>query len=415
MSDFQVPRGSTAKLDRIEGELKVGKGARIEAKNGNLVFVSEGVIFDGAAEVACNLECDSLRIGHGGVLRIDGDLVVHKLLDVDHSIKAGGMIKAQDIDVGGRLNAKSLVCSKMRVGGTIEVTDSLEVQTLDVGGKVEAYGTVKIGDFSVGGEAKIGGGVISGNIRVGGKFEAHSQLQFGDLQVLGRTELAANSKGSKISSFGKLSVIGDIVCDEISIAGASEIHGNCKSKKISINGSLEISGSLEITEILEVNGSVEVVRDFLGENIRIGGRFRAGKAIVKNDVQVYGIVETSHGLKGKNIHVNSGSRVEGILIGGRVEIGKSAFAIADWEKKWMGQTAAFRLIGKQTRVGDVYADLVHIGNYSRCGRVFAKVVELEDGCVVDEISYTDELKGVLERSHITRFVTKVTSLPNPPI
>ena len=142
MSDYHVPRGSTAKLDRIVGELKVGSRAKIEAVSGNLVQVTGGAYFDGAAEVNCDFECDSLRVGSGGILRINGNLTVHKLLDVNHSIEVSGAIKAGQIDVGGKIRAKTLSCTRMRVGGQVEALELLEVESINVGGKIEAPGTV---------------------------------------------------------------------------------------------------------------------------------------------------------------------------------------------------------------------------------------------------------------------------------
>src|ERR1700730_5874333 len=102
MAEYGGHCGSTAKLGRIEGELKVGSGARIEAAEGNLVFVSGGAHFEGSAEILCNFECDSLEVQHGGGLKVSGDLIVRKRLDVVRSVQASGTIRAGEIDVGGR-------------------------------------------------------------------------------------------------------------------------------------------------------------------------------------------------------------------------------------------------------------------------------------------------------------------------
>ncbi len=416
MSDYHVPRGATVKLDRIEGELEVGHKARIEASNGrNLVSVSGRAYFQGAAEVACDFECDSLRVSSGGVLRVEGNLTVHKLLDVNHSIEVSGTIRAEEIDVGGRIEAKNLSCVRMRVGGTIEVTERLEVESLNVGGKVEAPGKVAIRDFDVGGQASIGGGNISGKIRVGGKFEASSKLEFGDLQVYGRTSLAAGSKGTRISTNGQLSVSGDLDCEEIQIFGKTEIDGSCRSKKIKVNGSLEVEGSLQTAELLEINGSAEIDRELDVANVLVGGRLEATKVFAANEIQVAGVVETDRGLKGKMVKVRAGSRVEGAIVGERVDVGSSWGVILDWEKSWMGQSAALRLVGRMTKVEDVYADEVHLGKVSRSERVFARIVEMEAGCSAEEITYTGELRGPIERVHIERPPNKVDSLPEPPI
>jgi cytoskeletal protein CcmA (bactofilin family) len=415
MSDYHVPRGATVKLGRVEGELKVGHRARIEANGGNLVSVSEGAYFEGAAEVVGDFECDSLRVSSGGILRVQGNLTVHKLLDVNHSIEVSGTIRAGEIDVGGTIESRSLSCLRMRVGGKVEVDEKLEVESLTVGGKVEVPGSVAIRDFDVGGQAELGSGIISGKIHVGGKFEAKSKLDFGDMQVYGHTTLGAGSRGSRISTNGKFSVSGDFECDEMEILGKTEIRGNCKSKKIKVNGVLEVSGSLQATELLEINGGAEIDHDLEGTDIRLGGKLEARKVLATNQIEVAGIAETQKGLRAKTVKVHSGSRVEGPIVADNVEIGKSYGVLMDWEGRWLGQLAAMRLVGRMTSVEDIYGDTVHLGKVSKSGRIFARIVVIEEGCHADEVNYTGELRGSIERAHLGRPPTKVDRLPAPPI
>ncbi|MDA4130070.1 MAG: polymer-forming cytoskeletal protein [Thaumarchaeota archaeon] len=414
MSDFVVHRGTTAKLGRIEGELKIGNKARIEAAQGNLVYVSEGAYFDGSAEVNCDFECATLRVDHGGVLEVRGNLTVHKLLDVGHSIEATGTIRAEDIDVGGKIEAKTLIGSRLRVGGKVEVEELLEVESVNVGGVVEARGRVLIKDLDVGGAVEIGGGTISGHIIVGGKFEAQTKLEFGELNVFGRTELASGSVGSKISARGQLEVAGDLECDEILVSGSAEIQGNCKSKRIKVDGKLEVSGSLQTSDELEIYGTAEVNREFEGRKVRVGGKLETRKMVVSDELLVSGSIEADQGIKAKSVKIGSGSRVEGFLVAENVDVGKSPYLV-DWEKSWMGQIARARLVGRMTRIDDIYADYVYLGTNSRSGRVFARTVEVGDGATVEEISYTDTLKANLDRIHVEKPPVKVSSLPSPPL
>ena len=415
MADYHIPRGATVKLDRIEGELKVGHHARIEAGIGNLVSVSAGAYFEGAAEINCNFECDSLRVSSGGVLKIQGDLTVHKLLDVDHSIEVEGSIRAREIDVGGRISARNLSCLQMRVGGKVEVTEKLEVESLNVGGKVEAPGVVIIRDFDVGGQAELGSGKISGTIHVGGKFEAESKLEFGDLRVIGRTSLGAGSKGARISTNGKFSVSGDFECDEMEILGKSDIGGNCRSQKIRVNGMLEVHGFLQSAELLEINGAVEVDQNLEATDLRLGGKLEAKRVLATNQIEISGVAETDYGMKAKMVNVHSGSQVEGPIVGEQVDIGRSYAVVMNWEKQWMGQVAAMRLVGRMTQVQDIYADTVRLGKVSKCGRINARLVEIEEGAHAEEIRYSGELKGNVDQAYIDKPPTKVDHLPEPPL
>jgi cytoskeletal protein CcmA (bactofilin family) len=413
MADYVVDRGTTANLGRIEGNLKVGHGAKIKASDGNLVYVTGVALFEGSAEIRCDFECDSLVGEHRGALKVDGDLTVRKGLDVAHSVECTGTIRAAEIDVGGKVRARSISSERVRVGGIVEVLDSLEGKTVEVGGKVRVMGPVKIEDLDVGGVAEVGGGLISGNIKVGGKFEARAPLEFGNLQVYGHTSLPSVSHGKKISTFGKLSVAGDLTCDEIDVEGVTDIHGNCSSKKIKVVGKLDVSGNLDSEELVNL-GATEIEGDFKGSKLRIAGKFRARSAIISGEVNVVGFVETLLSIRAKRIIVDSGSRCQGPLIGDEVILGKSYGILLDVEKSWAGQLATLRLVGKMTRVEDIYAKFVHLGRVSTARRVYAEVVEVEEGVVVDEIQYTVELRGPVAKTHVEKPPLKVEHLPTPP-
>ena len=416
MADYQVPRGGVARLEHIDGELKVGNKARIEASKGKLVIVSKSAYFAGTSQVNCNFECDSLHVQHGGTLRVNGDLIVHKLLDVNHSIDVSGLIKAEEIDVGGRIYSKVIECDgRTRVGGFLDAKEKLEAQSVDVGGTAEA-GEVKLQDLNVGGVARLRGGTITGKIRVGGKFESKASLEFGDLKVIGKILLPANCKGEKVSTFGRFSAAGNFECKELENKGRMEIKGNCKSQTIVSSGKLILWGSLAVSREFDTWGTTEISGVLESSNLRIAGSFEAQRVLVNNEIELVGQAETREGMKGDVVFVRSGSKYKGILVGGKVEIGKSYGVVSNWNTKWAGQNLAFRLVGKETRVEDIYAKEVHLGHASRCRKVFAEVVELEAGCVAEEINYTKELRGEIDKCFINRpFPKKVTLLPNPPL
>ena len=165
-----------------------------------------------------------------GKLEVNGNLTVHKQLNVSHSVQVKGSINAEDIDVGGKIQADAIKCSRIRVGGRAEIQNMFEASSVDVGGKVVAPGAVKIGDLNVGGEVEVGGGSITGNIRVGGKFSSKTPLEFGELLVYGKGLLPAGCKGRKVSTFGKLEVDGNITCDYIEVGGVIEIRGDCHAE-----------------------------------------------------------------------------------------------------------------------------------------------------------------------------------------
>jgi cytoskeletal protein CcmA (bactofilin family) len=416
MSDLRVERGSTAKLGHVDGDLKVSRNARITAAEGQLVTVSGSVRFESDAEVDCDLRCDSLAVERG-TLKVTGNLTVSTGMDVAHTVKVDGKISAQEIEVGGRMYAGSVSCGSVRVGGIVEVAETLEAGSVDVGGKVLVRGPVKIKDFGVGGKAEVGGGSISGLVKVGGVFASSGPLEFGEMRVSGKCTLAAGCKGHKISTFGKLSVAGALSCEEIEVEGVTDVRGDCSAGKMLVNGRLEVSGSLVVAGTLETNGWGQVRDEVRGADLRVGGRFRARKILISNQAEIAGeLIETQQGLKAKSVMVGSGTTCKGPVVGERVELGRSSLNLVNWGTSWAGQSVRVRGIGRMTNAEDIYGEEVVLGKHSRCGRIFAKRVEVAEGCTVEQVVYTEELRGAVRgNSFFTRPPEKVQSLPPFPL
>jgi predicted acyltransferase (DUF342 family) len=417
MSELRIERGSTAKLEHVEGDLRVSSNARITAAKGNVVTVDGSAYFESNAEVDCDFHCDSLTVERG-TLRSTGNLVVNKQADVAHTLWVKGEIGAQRIEVGGKMFAGSVSCNgPVRVGGTIEVTKTLEAESVDVGGKVVVRGKVKVKDFDVGGKAQVDGGSISGQVKVMGAFESTGPLEFKEIQVYGKCALPAGCKGQKISTFGKLSVGGALSCQEIKVEGFTEIHGDCTAGNIVVNGWLRIYGFLGVSGLLETNGAGEVRDEVRGADLKVGGRFKARKILITNQADIGGeLLETQQGIKAKAVTVGSGTTCKGPIVGGRVELGKSSLTLANRGTSWAGQSIRMRAVGRMTGAEDIYGDEVVLGKNSRCRRIFANTVEVADGCTVEQIVYTEELRGAVKgRVFLTRPTEKVKSLPPFPL
>ncbi|HKM59696.1 MAG TPA: hypothetical protein VJY36_02365 [Candidatus Bathyarchaeia archaeon] len=434
MSELHIPRGQTATLDRVDGELRIGNKATIQASNGKNVIVTGGVYLEGRAYVNCDLECDIIESGiflskhkeissngqrarldltgrYVGKLEVNGNLIVHKQLNVSHSVDVKGSIDAGDIDVGGIIQAGAIKCGRIRVGGRADIEGTFEASSVDVGGKVAASGQVKLGDLNVGGEVEVGGGSITGNTRVGGKFTSKGQLEFGELLVYGKGSLPAGCKGRKVSTFGKLEVAGNITCDIIEAGGFVEISGDCYAQKVEVGGKLEVSGSLFVSDMLEGFGVIEISGNLESTNLHVSGKLEANKILVKEEADISGKTEAKQGLKAKTVTIRSGSRFEGVLISERAEVGKSAdLSYGGWGVNWAAKWAA---AGGMARVDDIYAAEVVVGPMCRVGRIFADTVRLEQGSAVEQVTYTDDLKMDFGAA-VSETPKKVETLPKPP-
>lgn len=447
MPDLHIPRGQTVTLDMIDGSLNIGNNATIQASNGKKVTVTQGIYLEGKAYVNCDLECESIESGiflskigeinassnrarleltgrYVGKLEVNGDLTVHNLLNVGHSVQVKGIINADGIEVGGKIEAGAIRCNRIRVGGRADIKNMFEASSVDVGGKVCAPGTVKIGDLNVGGEVDVGGGTISGNIRVGGKFSSKMPLDFGELLVYGKGLLPAGCKGRRVATFGKLEVGGDLSCDYVEVGGVIEILGDCHAKRVEVGGKFDVSGSLFVSESIEGYGVIEIAENFESTKLRVSGKLTANRIVIKEEADISGKIETKQGLKGKQINVRNGSRCEGVLIGEQVEVGKSADLSYGGGFNWLIQhhatflnqamaTRGLWTAGAMAKVDDIYGTQVVLGPMCRAGHIFAEIVKLEQGSTAEQVTYTNELKTDFGAS-ISESPKKVTNLPKPP-
>jgi cytoskeletal protein CcmA (bactofilin family) len=328
--------------------------------------------------------------------------------------------------VGGKVQADAIKCGNIRVGGLADIQNTFEASSVNVGGKVAALGKVKIGDLSVGGEIEVGGGSITGNIRVGGKFISKGQLEFGELLVYGKGFLPDGCKGRKVSTFGKLEVEGNLTCDHVEVGGIIEIRGDCHAEHIDVGGKFEVTGSLFVLDILEGYGVVEVAGNFEGTKLRVSGKLTVTKITVKEEADISGKLETKEGLKARLVTVYGGSRCVGVLIGEKVEVGKSmdlsySGAGINWLIKHhvtlLNQAMAARgrlwTIGGMARVDDVYGTHVVLGPMCRAGRIFADTVKMEQGSAAEQVTYTAEFKMDFGAA-VSEPPKKVTELPKPP-
>jgi hypothetical protein len=94
-----------------------------------------------------------------------------------------------------------------------------------------------------------------------------------------------------------------------------------------------------------------------------------------------------------------------------VEVGKSMdVSYGGWGMNW---AASWAMAGGMAKVEDVYAKEVVIGPMCKTERIFAENVKLEQGSVVEQVIFTQELKtnfGVT----ICQPPRKVDNLPPPP-
>ncbi|MDA4134397.1 MAG: hypothetical protein OK441_02385 [Thaumarchaeota archaeon] len=409
-----VKRGETVKLGVVDGDLQVGRKATIKAESGRKVVVTGDVIFDGGATVDCTLECSSVGVKAaphtGGTVKVNGDLTALKGVDVADSLEVSGTARAEGFDVGGHMRAGSVVSKSVRVGGHFNVKGSLESESVDVAGHLTAPGELKVVDLHVGGHAEVGGGTISGSIQVRGHIEARSRLEYGELQTYGHVSLPAGSKGDHISVLGRVEFGGEASCRVIEVKGAAEAKGDLSADEVDVLGKLRVSGSLKVARGFKVLGMAEVDGRVGCQRLTVEGRLNAEKVFAVDEADVSGELRTSGGTKSASIVVRRGARVAGPLVGDQVEIGEKP-GFGQWPSVWSEVRGR---MGQMTEVEDIYGRSVRIAAYSQAKRVFATEVQMDNGSIASQVTYTKGLR-LTQKYYIHQPPQKTEKLPDPPL
>ncbi|MHA1504853.1 MAG: hypothetical protein ACTSPT_06650 [Candidatus Heimdallarchaeota archaeon] len=110
MKEEIIQPGQTVELDVVDGNLRVGDGAILEAKK-ETILVKGNIVSKGSFSVEGNLETSSIRCKRGA-LDVEGDLKVAKYVDIDKSLVVSGSAICPDINIGGTLKVQEDIQSQ---------------------------------------------------------------------------------------------------------------------------------------------------------------------------------------------------------------------------------------------------------------------------------------------------------------
>lgn len=414
MAESEVSAGATAKLGRVEGELRAGRGATIKAESGGKVVVTGGATFDGAVTIDCDFECQTMRVegrgyGPGGNVTIRGKLTVHGRADINATARVDGEVESEDLDVSGHFQSRSLTSKRVRVGGHMTVEGALKAESADVGGHMRVRGGVDLVNLRVGGHAEIEGGTISGEVKVRGHLRTSKRLTFGEVEVFGSLTLPAGSGGQRLSALGTVEFKGDASCKELDVSGTARIRGDCTADNIEVKGKLDVSGSLKVSKRLRVYGTMDSRGPVECETLGVLGKLVAERVSAGGHADIAGEVNTQAGLKAQSVLIGRGSKVTGPLVGGEIEVGRETDFGSMWGLPWWRSA-----VGRMTTVEDVHGGTVRIGQNSSARRVFGEVVELKEGSTVYQVTYTKVL-NMASKQYLHDPPVKADRLPEPPL
>jgi cytoskeletal protein CcmA (bactofilin family) len=327
---MKLPRGSSASLAALDEDLELqdnvtitctGEAATLTVRGdiacyGDAQFLGSVKCNDfegnnGLIRVSGSLYCEDLEIKHDSELEVDADIHASDV-DVDRMLKVGGTIEAQDIEVGGKFETRSVRAISVSVGGVFDATEDVNVGEIEVGGKLEIGGKIDSRKLSVGGKATlVGGGKVTEEIEVGGVLEADGPLDYGAISVGGTARLKGNASGKDIEVGGTLDVEGDLQFEEMEVGGRVDIKGNASGKSIDLGGLLSIGNKLDLSGSLEIGGDIKIGGEARAEDVEVNGEFRASSLKVRR-IELSGGARTDTGIFAtEDVRVEHRSRVNG--------------------------------------------------------------------------------------------------------
>jgi cytoskeletal protein CcmA (bactofilin family) len=309
------------KMGKVTGDLRVTPGETLIAEGPAGIEVEGAVFLEKDAQVVGNLSCASLSMPGRGTLDVQGSLQVRDAVSAPRGeVRVSGDLSCRRLEVGretrvgGSLRTESAEC-----GGVLEVAGNAELTaSLEVGGSLVVRGLLRARDLDVGGKADLGSAELSGRIEVGGIIRVRERCDFTHLEAGGKILLGGPNRGASVEVGGMLETTGDLtLSDSLEAGGIVRVSGTLET------GSLEVGGVLDVRRLVakkvEVGGSLRAEAEVRAERLEVGGRMDAQRAYIEDLCELSGHVSTRDGIKARTLRLGHDSRVSGPLVAERLE------------------------------------------------------------------------------------------------
>ena len=381
-----VEKRKRMKLNTVDGDLRIKKGATIVAENGTIV-VNGRVRNKGGFKCKGNLEARTVEAEKGSV-KIFGNLKVEREADIDHKLIVHGDAEAESlsagmtIKIGGKCKAESV-----SAGMSVKLNGEVDVESVSAGMKAEVKGDGKVGKISAGMRANVYGTIEGGKVSAGMKAV-----------LIGGTF-------EKASAGMNLIVKKDIKIERASAGMSLKIKDNAIIESASAGMSIKASKNLTFDK-LSAGMSAKIAGDATGETAKVGMSM-----ICKGNIECRNQLSVGMKIKaGKNIdagNISTGRKLIGKFIKAKqVDIGKRG--------RIRGTLEADRVTLKpRVRAGTIYANEIEMQEKSKAKNVFADIIFMEYGANVSgKLQYTESFEAE-EGVKAKKKAEKVKALPSP--
>ncbi len=373
------------KLSEVEGDLKLGKGAVIIAKDKTIV-VNGRIKNKGGFKCKGNLEVRSIRSDKGSV-RIFGDLTVIKEVSVDKSLIVKGKVKAEEIRAGMCIKvANGTTAESVKAGIKTVLNGNNDIESVSSGTKVILHGSHKIGSISTGTKAKLYGLLDVEKVSSGTRI-------FADQGKIG-------SASAGLSIFG----LNNIEFERAS-AGFSIKLNSGNVKNASAGFSIKAKKRLSFTS-LSAGFNVKLKQGGTGETAKAGFSVKSG-----SDLEFTEAVKAGFSCIVKGNLTTKDIKTGRNIIARFIEA--DTIRVAKRGKLFGIVKARSVTLGEKARARNLYVEDLEMYEKSRARNVFANNITVEDYAVLSGIvEYTDSF-DTEAKAKIRVKPKKVESLPLP--
>lgn len=226
---------------------------------------------------------------------------------------------------------------------------------------------MKESKINIAGTGTIGGGTYT-DVHVSGGARVIEPVETRSLRVSGSLVAEAPVKAGDVRVSGGATLLKNLEADSVSVSGALTCGANLSVEKLNVSGSIDIGerltgGSVDVSGEIKVGGDCEVERFKSRGGFTIGGLLSADTI----DIKMYGRCSARE-LGGENIEVR---------------IFRNVFQGMAQALGWTDRT----LLETESVEGDrVFLE------HTKARTVRGREIELGEGCDIELVEYTGELK-----------------------
>lgn len=214
-----------------------------------------------------------------------------------------------------------------------------------------------------------------------------------DTKILGDGSIGAG-KYNNIKIMGNGTTLGDIECLDIKVMGNGEFRGKVDARKVKVMGDSTFYYDIKVKENIKILGDMTLEESLTGKYIKILGDLKVKKNLIFDEVNVLGAMKILGNCEGNYFYNKGEVIVEGLLSADKIEIEPRRFSRIEeigGSEIIIKKSGWFNIMGGKVSSKLIEGDTIILQN-TTCNIVRGHNVTILDGCFIDKIEYTGNLK-----------------------